>query len=363
MRAPDGAGTIAGRIRLRSHQTACFALVAFGFLVAMVGTTLPTPLYALLAERYAFGAFTVNVIIAIYAFAVIAGLLVFGNLSDEIGRKPVLVLGLVLSGLSALIFLVADSVGAICAARVLSGLSAGVFAGTATAMLVDLAPGGNARLASVVAVIANLGGLGLGGLLAGVLAENFDAPLRLPFIVDLGLLVPATIGLLLAPETVEPWPVSSQNAEPERPGGGPRCLHRRSCRRVAGFAVMGRLRIGDAGDSWSAARAHKPCACRVSRIRPHHGRGCRPALRTPRFRSARARIGLRPFARRRRTACPCLGSRVPGDLDRVGRRGRAGSGLGARRRARGHQPARAGTPARRDGIEFLRRDVRRAVTA
>ena len=262
MRAPDGAGTIAGRIRLRSHQTACFALVAFGFLVAMVGTTLPTPLYALLAERYAFGAFTVNVIFAIYAFGVIAGLLVFGNLSDEIGRKPVLVLGLVLSGLSALIFLVADSVGAICAARVLSGLSAGVFAGTATAMLVDLAPGGNARLASVVAVIANLGGLGLGGLLAGVLAENFDAPLRLPFIVDLGLLVPATIGLLLAPETVEPWPVSSQNAEPERPGGGPRCLHRRSCRRVAGFAVMGRLRIGDAGDSWSAARAHKPCACR-----------------------------------------------------------------------------------------------------
>ena len=65
MRAPDGAGTIAGRIRLRSHQTACFALVAFGFLVAMVGTTLPTPLYALLAERYAFGAFTVIVIFAI----------------------------------------------------------------------------------------------------------------------------------------------------------------------------------------------------------------------------------------------------------------------------------------------------------
>ena len=63
MRAPDGAGTIAGRIRLRSHQTACFALVAFAFLVAMVGTTLPTSLYALLAKRYAFGAFTVNVIL------------------------------------------------------------------------------------------------------------------------------------------------------------------------------------------------------------------------------------------------------------------------------------------------------------
>src|SRR5918999_2017003 len=282
MRAPDGAGTIAGRIRLRSHQTACFALVAFGFLVAMVGTTLPTPLYALLAERYAFGAFTVNVIFAIYAFGVIAGLLVFGNLSDEIGRKPVLVLGLVLSGLSALIFLVADSVGAICAARVLSGLSAGVFAGTATAMLVDLAPGGNARLASVVAVIANLGGLGLGGLLAGVLAENFDAPLRLPFIVDLGLLVPATIGLLLAPETVAPGPSRLRMQSLSVPAAVRGVFIGGAAVGVAGFAVMGRLRIGDAGDSWSAARAHKPCACRISRIRPHHGRGCRPALQTPR---------------------------------------------------------------------------------
>jgi MFS family permease len=70
-------------------------------------------------------------------------------------------------------------------------------------MLVDLAPGGRRRLATLVAVVVNLGGLGLGALLAGLLADYCTSPLRLPFIVELGLLVPAVLGLLVTPETVE----------------------------------------------------------------------------------------------------------------------------------------------------------------
>jgi MFS family permease len=190
-------------VRLVVSRNAGFVLVAYAFLVTMIGTTLPTPLYPLFEERYSFGELTVTVIFAVYAFGVIAGLLAFGNLSDEIGRKPVLMLGLALSALSALLFVFASSLAPIYVGRVVSGLSAGIFTGTATAALVDLAPGGRRRLASFVAVIVNLGGLGLGTLLSGLLADYCSSPLRLPFIVDLGLLVPAVIGLLLVPETVE----------------------------------------------------------------------------------------------------------------------------------------------------------------
>jgi MFS family permease len=180
-----------------------FGLVAYAFLVTMIGTTLPTPLYPLFEQRYSFGELMVTVIFAVYAFGVIAGLLVFGNLSDEIGRKPVLLTGLAFSAISAFLFVFAGSLVAIFAGRIVSGLSAGVFTGTATAMLVDLAPGGRRRLASFVAVVVNLGGLGLGTLLSGLVADYARSPLRLPFIVDLVLLVPAVLGLLVTPETVQ----------------------------------------------------------------------------------------------------------------------------------------------------------------
>jgi MFS family permease len=190
-------------MRLTVGRSAAFLLVAYAFLVTMIGTTLPTPLYPLFEARYSFGELMVTVIFAVYAFGVVAGLLAFGNVSDEVGRKPVLLAGLAFSAASAFLFIFAGSLAPIFAGRVASGFSAGIFTGTATAMLVDLAPGGRRRLASFVAVIVNLGGLGLGTLLAGLLADYAGSPLRLPFIVHLGLLVPAVLGLLASPETVQ----------------------------------------------------------------------------------------------------------------------------------------------------------------
>ena len=183
-------------------RTAGFVLLSFAFLVTMFGTTLPTPLYPLFQEKYSFGELTTTVVFAVYAFGVIAGLLLFGALSDEVGRKPVLAAGLALSAGSALLFVFAGSLVPIYAGRILSGLSAGIFTGTATAALVDLVPGDRRRLASLVAIVVNLGGLGLGTLIAGVIADHASSPLRLPFVVDLVLLAAAGVALALTPETI-----------------------------------------------------------------------------------------------------------------------------------------------------------------
>lgn len=179
-----------------------FALAAYAFALAMLGTTLPTPLYPLFEQRYSFGELQVTVIYALYAFGVVAGLLALGNLSDHVGRRPMLLLGLAISALSALLFLLATSLVPVYLGRLASGVSAGIFTGTATAYLVDLAPAERRRQITQLAVVVNLGGLGCGTLLSGLLAAYAGHPLRLPFAVDLALLAPAVIGVLVAPETV-----------------------------------------------------------------------------------------------------------------------------------------------------------------
>jgi MFS family permease len=145
----------------------------------------------------------VTVIFATYAAGVIAALMLFGRWSDEIGRRPVLLGGLALSAISAVVFLVADGLPLLLVGRVVSGLSAGIFTGTATATLVDLLGTERADRATLVAALANMGGLGCGPLLAGVLAQTAPLPIRLPFWVALGLLVPAALGVALMREPVQ----------------------------------------------------------------------------------------------------------------------------------------------------------------
>ncbi|MGI8429131.1 MAG: MFS transporter [Solirubrobacteraceae bacterium] len=188
--------------RSRLGRGAGFVVTAYAFAATMIGTTLPTPLYGLYRQRFGFSELTITVIFATYALGVIAALLLLGRLSDEIGRRRALLPGLVLSALSAVAFLLAHGLGLLLVGRALSGVSAGIFAGTATATLLDLAVSDQRGRATLVATMANMGGLGCGPLLAGVLSQWASSPLRLVFWVDLVLLIPAVIGVWVMPETV-----------------------------------------------------------------------------------------------------------------------------------------------------------------
>jgi len=178
------------------------ALVGAAFSVAMLGTTLPTPLYPTYAREFHFGELTTTVVFAVYAVGVIASLVLVGHWSDQLGRRPMLLAGLGLSALSAAAFLVPGGVGWLYVGRLLSGLSAGIFTGTATATVVDLAPAGSRGRASLVAAAVNMLGLGAGPLLAGILVQWAPAPTRLVFVVDLVLVGLAVVTVLLVREPV-----------------------------------------------------------------------------------------------------------------------------------------------------------------
>ena len=170
----------------------------------MLGTTLPTPLYVIYQGRWHFSAAMVTVTFAAYAATVLATLLLAGRSSDQAGRRPVMAVALAASALSTVLFILAPGIGVLIAARVVSGLSAGLMTGTATAALTELIPASAARRASLVATAANMGGLGLGPLVAGLLAQYAPDPTTLVFEVYLAVLAAAALLLLLVPETVRP---------------------------------------------------------------------------------------------------------------------------------------------------------------
>jgi MFS family permease len=192
----------AGRRGSAGPRRAAFWLLALVLTITMLGTTLPTPLYVIYQGRWHFSAAVVTVTFAVYAAAVMATLLLAGRSSDQAGRKPVLAVALGASALSTVVFILAPGVWALIAARIVSGLSAGLMTGTATAALTELVPASASRRASLVATAANMAGLGLGPLVAGLFAQYAPDPTTLVFEVYLAVLAVAGLILLFVPETV-----------------------------------------------------------------------------------------------------------------------------------------------------------------
>lgn len=200
---PNGLADVANPVLQTQPVTSRlgFPLLAYAFAAIMLGTTLPTPIYALYGHNMHFAVLTTTVIFSAYAIGVLAALLLFGRWSDAIGRRPVLIAGAVAAIASAAVFLVADSVPLLLTARLLSGLSAGIFTGTATAAVIESVPPEDKDKAAVGATIANVGGLGIGPIFAGVLVQYVPHPLALPYLVHIVLAALAIVAILLVPET------------------------------------------------------------------------------------------------------------------------------------------------------------------
>src|SRR5580692_11200066 len=190
--------------RGQRRRRIAFWLLALVLTSTMLGTTLPTPLYVIYQSRWHFSAALVTVTFAVYAAAVIATLLLAGRSSDQAGRRPVLAAALGASALSTVVFILAPDLAALIAARIVSGLSAGLMTGTATATLTELVPATGRRRASLAATAANMAGLGLGPLIAGLFAQYAPHPTTLVFEIYLAVLAVAGLCLLLVPETVSP---------------------------------------------------------------------------------------------------------------------------------------------------------------
>jgi len=197
VRSPARSGQLSAR--------AGFWTVALAFAVLMAFTTVPTPLYALYQARDGFPTLVVTAIFAAYAVGVILGLLFLGHAGDHLGRRPVVLAVAGVQLVTALGFTLWTDVAGLLALRLVSGVAAGVLTSTATAYLAELrrawrpdSPG----LAVTVGGAANLGGLALGPLVAGIIAEWASAPLVTSYLVLAVAIMVVGLAVIRVPETV-----------------------------------------------------------------------------------------------------------------------------------------------------------------
>jgi predicted MFS family arabinose efflux permease len=179
-----------------------FWMVATTFLVAMAFSTVPTPLWPLYQAEDGFPTSMVTVAFSAYAVGVLISLFLAGHVSDWVGRRRVLLPGVLLEIIAATLFLTNHSLPVLIIARVICGLGVGLITATATAHLGDLAARTGFRHATHVATTVNLGGLGIGPLVSGFLAQYVGGPLTTVYAIFLVLLAVCALGVAVVPETV-----------------------------------------------------------------------------------------------------------------------------------------------------------------
>jgi MFS family permease len=166
-----------------------FIVVTITTLILLMGATIPTPLYGIYRNEFALSQISITLIYAAYSVGVVPTLFFFGPLGDAVGRKPLLILAVVISLIGTGIIGLAPGLEWLIIGRLAQGVGIGAVLGNATAALVELETYGNKQRASQVASMALLGGLGLGPLIAGFMAQYLSYPTLLPYILEIILLL------------------------------------------------------------------------------------------------------------------------------------------------------------------------------
>ena len=167
--------------RLKFSRAASFWLLATVLAFMLFAASAPSPLYVVYQARWHFSSLTLTAIFGVYVLALLATLLITGRLSDHLGRRPVVLLAVVVQIVSMVAFIAARGVGMLFAARVLQGLGTGLATGALSAWLLDLQPPDNPRQGSLVASVAPVAGLAAGALVSGLLVQYGPDPLHLVF--------------------------------------------------------------------------------------------------------------------------------------------------------------------------------------
>ncbi|KMT53162.1 MFS transporter [Pseudomonas fildesensis] len=192
-----------------SHR-ASLVFLAITLLTFLAASSAPTPLYHLYQEGLHFSAGMLTLIFGVYALSLLAALLTVGSLSDHLGRKPVIFTALVLNMLAMLLFINADSVGWLIAARTLQGFATGMATAVLGAALLDT----DRQQGPLVNSVAPLLGMACGAMGSSLLVEFAPLPTQLIYWTLLALMLVQAVYVWRLAETVSRIPGALASLRP-----------------------------------------------------------------------------------------------------------------------------------------------------
>ena len=188
--------TIEGVLRLESRgNRASFWAAALSLATTFVASATPIPLYGTYQRIDGVSYFALSLSSVVYFVGAVTALLIFGRLSNHLGRRPVSLISVVLAALASATFLTVHDITPLLVGRLLQGLSCGLASTALAAWIVDCAHAVPKWLAPAVISCGPMTGLTIGGICSGILVEYGPMPRHLPFYVVLVLLA-ICIGLI-----------------------------------------------------------------------------------------------------------------------------------------------------------------------
>ena len=149
--------------------------------LALWASAAPSVVYPLYAEEWQLQPSVTTAIFAIYPIVLVPVLIVFGNLSDVIGRRAVILMGLGALTAGSVAFGLAPDLTWVFIGRALMGVGVGLSLSPATAAMVEFGGRDGARRASSATTAATATGLALATIVGGALVQYAPAPLHLSF--------------------------------------------------------------------------------------------------------------------------------------------------------------------------------------
>jgi MFS transporter, DHA1 family, multidrug resistance protein len=152
-------------------------ILAFSLVVVMLGFGIVIPIMPFYVERLGAGGIELGLLIASYAVMRLICGPIWGSLSDRIGRKPVMMVGVFGYGITMILFGLATQLWMLFVFRALSGILSSATSPTTMAYIGDSTPekerGQGMGILGAAVGVGTIFGPGLGGLLAG---ENLATP-------------------------------------------------------------------------------------------------------------------------------------------------------------------------------------------